>query len=1422
MVQFKLLHRGLVRKVTFKNVEQPSWHELSWKIGDVCQIPHAAVALTYLDPDGDKITISSQPELMEYYYALEEDDFDPSSTPHKFIVRNLSEDRGREHSRRRLSVGPYAEDEAERDPTKLRLSGYSTFADALSPLARSAGGTDLEDASSPEKEDLPGGWFGAWGKVLGGGNESSPTPAPAPAASAPPPPPPPPPPPIPEPTKPISTSNTSSRLDPDSNPWANDGNVTKTPAWAASTTPTSTAKAPALPWAPPSHVATGTLKGPSRGPPPQQQQQQTQSKLVPPPVAATVHMDSMVADRATTYEGSPAVLATVPRGRRHKKKLEKAAKEEEARRAAEAANPTGSKFEEMELKAMEREAARERDESARASAEAATRAAVEEQRRQEQHEWDRERERLERIKIDERTQPHQTHQRGVSDLSHSSEWEHVQDQTADQEDEQSYRDRIEAARANVFGTSPSNAPTIRQRKSSTRSKDKTGKSSRPNSKIYPPTPAPKKFFDSDLVSENGQNGASGSAPATPGIPAPPSTAQVCSDVADLLVSFGRILDNERELLDAIRETFSSGPHPGALSSTFHNRRLSPEMLRIVTSVDDLLTKILPSRPAPSPHENISMALEPRVPTPSVTPTPTIPADPEFSVPKSEFATSFEFANRGRQQGAPIINVPRPKYPASSLTREGYSTGTTPPSQTSYGFGTSSYPSNTSPDKSSHARSRSRPPPGDFEIVPPSFLPPQARVVPPPVVPGEETDGSPMTPDPSRGFARHGGHEGGLVLASQSQRSTDTTKADMDRQLYKSQRELYKLERAERKKEMEERAAAKAERKRAKAAASSDPKIADLTSQLQGLVPPRPHEAERQYIENPYDNGPRTAGRIPDRSKYRLCGGLGQVTLVTSSGIPRDRILRLLHPSPLYTRIPRHSRSIEPGEDDSPLLVVLVLSDTPILVRRPRILPALKRITPLQQDLAKRVALRLTEMGYTPQKYPTLPSIVGHRIRPLMNTPGVNENELAYHIVRDLFNPASTSIPATKDIQTSWFPELIRLLGRATRSPEGPPGDTITQGWDADRRDIDIPFWTIPPTSIYLPRIFFGVFCIQRLYTTTSPSLHSLIPIHNHGQHYSQAHWAKGEVQRVIRSSIQLTRRAAILDAPCWIWSLESHQVYMRRCKFDRMTNQQTEILTLLCLCRQTVYNAIKSGYRLLDGAGDYGNEKEAGEGVARAIKEGIVKREDLFITSKLWNTFHAKEHAHALARKQLADWGLDYFDLFLIHFPVSLKYVDPAKRYPPEWFGDDGKTVELQNTPIQETWQALEELVDAGLAKNIGISNMQGSLIIDIFRYARIAPQSFLELNMGQGVKSLLEGHSTIESVAKAHNKTAAQVLLRWASQRGIAVIPKSNNQGRLEQNLASTDFDLSDEQIKSISALNQGIRFNNPADIDPRMSIFA
>jgi len=291
-------------------------------------------------------------------------------------------------------------------------------------------------------------------------------------------------------------------------------------------------------------------------------------------------------------------------------------------------------------------------------------------------------------------------------------------------------------------------------------------------------------------------------------------------------------------------------------------------------------------------------------------------------------------------------------------------------------------------------------------------------------------------------------------------------------------------------------------------------------------------------------------------------------------------------------------------------------------------------------------------------------------------------------------------------------------------------------------------------------------------------------------------------------------------------------------------------------CADTVYNAIKAGYRLFDGACDYGNEKEAGDGICRALSEGLVKREDLFITSKLWNTFHAKEHVKALAEIQLASWGLDYFDLFLVHFPIALKYVDPTERYPPEWFGADGKSVYLQDTPMQETWTAMEGLVDLGIVRNIGISNCQGSLLLDILRYARIkpqvlqvelhpyltqeglvalakqlgiaitaysslGPQGYYELSMDRGAPSLLTV-DTVTSIAMQHNKSPAQVLLRWATQRGTAVIPKSNIEQQYVENLEIQSFTLKPEEMKAISALNCNLRMNDPAEIDPRLSIFA
>ncbi len=108
------------------------------------------------------------------------------------------------------------------------------------------------------------------------------------------------------------------------------------------------------------------------------------------------------------------------------------------------------------------------------------------------------------------------------------------------------------------------------------------------------------------------------------------------------------------------------------------------------------------------------------------------------------------------------------------------------------------------------------------------------------------------------------------------------------------------------------------------------------------------------------------------------------------------------------------------------------------------------------------------------------------------------------------------------------------------------------------------------------------------------------------------------------------------------------------------------------VCADSVYAAIRAGYRLFDGASDYGNEVECGQGIARAIKEGLVKREELFITSKLWNSFHAEEHVLPACERSLKDWGLDYFDLYLIHFPIALKY------------GESGLFLNLTTTSLME------------------------------------------------------------------------------------------------------------------------------------------
>lgn len=290
------------------------------------------------------------------------------------------------------------------------------------------------------------------------------------------------------------------------------------------------------------------------------------------------------------------------------------------------------------------------------------------------------------------------------------------------------------------------------------------------------------------------------------------------------------------------------------------------------------------------------------------------------------------------------------------------------------------------------------------------------------------------------------------------------------------------------------------------------------------------------------------------------------------------------------------------------------------------------------------------------------------------------------------------------------------------------------------------------------------------------------------------------------------------------------------------------------VCATQVYEAIKIGYRLFDGAEDYGNEKEVGQGIRKAIDEGIVKREDLFVVSKLWNSFHHPKNVKLALKRTLDDMGLDYLDLFYIHFPLAFKFVPFEEKYPPGLYtgAQDEKNGVLtqENVPILDTYRALEGLVDEGLIKSIGISNFSAALVMDLLRgcrikpvalqiehhpyltqerlvkyvksqgiqvvaYSSFGPQSFIEMgsDLAKTTPPLFE-NPTIVKIAKKYGKevTPSQVLLRWATQNDVAVIPKSSKKERLAKNLKIDNIvTLSEEDLKEISSLNKGIRFNDP-----------
>lgn len=280
-----------------------------------------------------------------------------------------------------------------------------------------------------------------------------------------------------------------------------------------------------------------------------------------------------------------------------------------------------------------------------------------------------------------------------------------------------------------------------------------------------------------------------------------------------------------------------------------------------------------------------------------------------------------------------------------------------------------------------------------------------------------------------------------------------------------------------------------------------------------------------------------------------------------------------------------------------------------------------------------------------------------------------------------------------------------------------------------------------------------------------------------------------------------------------------------------------------------ITEAVSCGYRHLDSAADYGNEEAVGAGISKVLKQGLCQREELWVTSKLWNTYHRPEHVRPACEKSLSDLGLDFLDLYLIHFPISLQFVDFETRYPPEWLHDpaaENPAMKIDPVPLQDTWQAMEGLVEAGLVKQIGVCNYNSGLLNDLQAYAHIKPAmlqieshpqltqerlirlawqygmavtafsplgslSYVSLGMAAEEDSLLSA-DPVTDVANRHDKSAAQVLLRWGVQRGTAIIPKTNNPGRLAENLALFDFELSAAEMDAIAALNKNRRYNDPA----------
>ncbi|XP_068623938.1 aldo-keto reductase AKR2E4-like isoform X2 [Battus philenor] len=256
--------------------------------------------------------------------------------------------------------------------------------------------------------------------------------------------------------------------------------------------------------------------------------------------------------------------------------------------------------------------------------------------------------------------------------------------------------------------------------------------------------------------------------------------------------------------------------------------------------------------------------------------------------------------------------------------------------------------------------------------------------------------------------------------------------------------------------------------------------------------------------------------------------------------------------------------------------------------------------------------------------------------------------------------------------------------------------------------------------------------------------------------------------------------------------------------------------------RQAVYWAIEAGYRHIDTAELYGNEVEVGQGIADAIKNGLVMREELFVTTKLWNNHHNRDIVIPALQDSLKRLGLDYVDLYLIHTPIAQK--------------SDGQ---YEDIDYLETWRGMEAAQKLGLTKSIGVSNFNSEQLGRILSNCEIKPVvNEIEVNptltqvplvsycrsVGVEVMSyspfgFMVSRNKLDTpppkfddpdlvkIAQKYGKSTSQIVLRYLIDRGTIPIPKSTNKERIKKNIDIFDFQLNEDEVATINKFNKNQR---------------